>query len=109
MPHVGPTNERLAISLGLAGLGHAQLRAGSTWRSWEAGEALLFDDSFEHEVVVGPEHPRAVLIVHIQHPQLMPSGTNGARIAEDMSKHCLPHEPAEATRHRPSLIEVEPG
>ena len=90
LPHVGPTNERLAISVGLAGLGVAEIRVGSTWRKWDAGEALVFDDSFEHEVRnLGSEHPRVVLIVHFPHPQLMPPGTNGARIAEDMASSCL--------------------
>jgi aspartyl/asparaginyl beta-hydroxylase (cupin superfamily) len=49
-PHCGPTNERLAISVGLAGLGDAEIRVGSTWRRWRTGRATVFDDSFEHEV-----------------------------------------------------------
>ena len=89
LPHVGPTNERLAISLGLAGVGHAKLRVGDTWKSWNPGEAILFDDSFEHEVVVGNECARAVAIIHLKHPELMPQGTHGARIAEDMAASCL--------------------
>jgi len=89
LPHAGPTNERLAISLGLAGVSDASIRCGSTWKQWEENEAIVFDDSFEHEVKNGAEHPRAVLIVHFPHPQLMPQGTNGARIAEDMRRHCL--------------------
>ena len=89
LPHVGPTNERLAISIGLAGLGLAEIRVSDKWRRWDAGKAIVFDDSFEHEVRnVGSEHPRAVLIVHIPHPQLMPPGTNGARLAEDMASNC---------------------
>ena len=59
-----------------------RLRVGTTWTQWIAGSAILFDDSFEHEVVVDGEHPRAVLIVHFKHPQLMPPGTNGARLVE---------------------------
>jgi aspartyl/asparaginyl beta-hydroxylase (cupin superfamily) len=35
LPHAGPTNERLAISLGLVGLDTAEMRVGSTWRRWE--------------------------------------------------------------------------
>ena len=89
LPHAGPTNERLAISLGLAGVGDASIRCGSTWTKWEENQAVVFDDSFEHEVKNGAAHPRAVLIVHFPHPQLMPQGTNGARIAEDMGGHCL--------------------
>lgn len=89
LPHAGPSNERLAISLGLAGVGGASIRCGSTWTQWEENEAVVFDDSFEHEVKNGASHPRAVLIVHFPHPQLMPPGTNGARIAEGMREHCL--------------------
>ena len=90
IPHVGPTNERLALSVGLAGLGLAEIRVGGTWRKWGVGEAIVFDDSFEHEVRNnGSAHPRAVLIVHFPHPQLMPPGSNGARLAEDMASNCL--------------------
>ena len=93
IPHVGPTNERLALSVGLAGLGLAEIRVGGTWRKWSVGEAIVFDDSFEHEVRNnGSAHPRAVLIVHFPHPQLMPPGSNGARIAEDMASNCLENE-----------------
>ena len=70
----------LAISLGLAGLDTAEMRVGTTWRRWERGEALVFDDSFEHEVRNPGEDPRAVLIVHFPHPQLMPLGTHGAEM-----------------------------
>ena len=79
-PHTGPTNERLVISLGLAGLDGAQLRVGDEWTRWHQGEAILFDDSFEHEVKIEGDEPRAVLIVHFQHPQVMPAGTNGASV-----------------------------
>ena len=44
------SDRRLAISLGLAGLGAAEMRVGATWKRWKEGEALVFDDSFEHEV-----------------------------------------------------------
>lgn len=76
------------------------LRVGEEIRQWEEGSALLFDDSFEHEVwwrwrarsptdngtVVEPgttsqqgeakeaeaDQPRVVLIVDVFHPQLPP-------------------------------------
>lgn len=90
-PHTGPTNERLVISLGLAGLDGAQLRVGDEWKGWRQGEAILFDDSFEHEVKINGEEPRAVLIVHFQHPQMMPAGTNGAGVitSEADERICL--------------------
>lgn len=76
-PHTGPTNERLVISLGIAGVGHdnARIRVTSQWRPWRAGEAIVWDDSFEHEVVVDGEEatapPRAIVIVHFEHPDLV--------------------------------------
>lgn len=79
-PHTGPTNERLVISLGLAGLEGAQLRVGDEWTRWHRGKVILFDDSFEHEVKIDGDEPRAVLIVHFKHPQMMPAGTNGASV-----------------------------
>lgn len=81
-PHTGPTNERLVISLGLVGTDTATLRVGNRTRSWRRGEALMFDDSFEHEVVVPPKsRARAVVIVHFKHHGKMPQNTNGASIA----------------------------
>lgn len=87
--HCGPTNERLAISVGLAGVGDAEIRVGATWRRWSVGEAILFDDSFEHEVRNWGSDPRAVMIIHIVTPQLMPPGTNGASLVANMSQNCL--------------------
>ena len=52
--------------------------SSATFLIWQA---IIFDDSFEHEVRVTGAEPRAVLIVHFKHPDLMPPGTNGARIA----------------------------
>jgi tetratricopeptide (TPR) repeat protein len=84
-PHHGPTNTRLAISLGLAGLETAELRVGNRTRRWREGEALVFDDAFEHEVRVRGKDPRAVCIIHFPHPQLMPNGTNGWHIGQHNS------------------------
>ena len=90
-PHTGPTNERLAISLCLGGCGaDTQIRVGTAWRRWTEGEALVFDDSFEHEVrVAGGDDapPRAVAIFHVAHPQLIArnhSKSNAAIVARRM-------------------------
>ena len=85
------------------------MRVGATWKRWQEGEALVFDVSFEHEVralgqAIAPtpraeysraargsdpgDHPRAVIIVHFLHPQLMPAGSNGA----EMGTRCLVDE-----------------
>ena len=77
-PHVGPTNGRLAISIALDGADGAWLRVANTTRAWPNDHtSLVFDDSFEHEVVHGGTAPRAVIIVHFAHPMTMEPGTNG--------------------------------
>ena len=82
-PHVGPTNDRLVISLGLSGTHGVTLRVANRTRAWPSGnEALVFDDSFEHEVIHAGETTRAALIVHFAHPMAMPAGTNGAAVAK---------------------------
>lgn len=68
--HTGPTNERLRVHLSLVHSGGARIRVGSEWRSWEEGQAFIFDDSFEHEVLHEGEDLRAVLIMDIWHPEL---------------------------------------
>ena len=92
-PHTGPTNTRLAISLGLDGADNAgaRMRVGNVSRSWTLNRALVFDDSFEHEVWnEGGDEQRAVLIVHFAHPAIMPEGTNGAAVARLGGAACEP-------------------
>merc|ERR1712048_582555 len=79
-PHCGPSNARLTCHLGIKvpcskeqGL---WLRAGNdTPRGWTEGQCMVFDDSFEHEVVF--EEPKAndpyceervVLLLNFWHP-----------------------------------------
>ena len=82
-PHTGPSNARLrahlCVQLGAAPGG--KLIVAGEERGWKAGEAFVFDDSFEHEVVYGVdsssdvgvhfdfEEVRIVLIVDFWHPQ----------------------------------------
>ena len=104
--HTGPVNERVVISLGLAGdFDAAELRVANATRKWGRGEAIVFDDSFEHEVRVGNVSgmpPRAVLILHVLHPQLMPAGTNGHALAMSM-------EPSEDGEEEEERTEVGGG
>ena len=68
--HTGPSNERLRIHLTLIHTGGAKIRVGTEWHTWEQGKAIIFDDSWEHEVIhTGPDI-RAVLIMDIWHPEL---------------------------------------
>ena len=43
---------------------------GGEPRAWREGDALLFDDSFEHEVWNNSSSPRLVFILDAWHPDL---------------------------------------
>ncbi|XP_013135168.1 PREDICTED: aspartyl/asparaginyl beta-hydroxylase isoform X2 [Papilio polytes] len=69
-PHVGPTNCRLRMHLGLSNTKHTYIRVDQEIREWQLGKVLLFDDSFEHEVWHNGTGARLVLIVDVWHPHL---------------------------------------
>ncbi|KAI5635738.1 aspartyl/Asparaginyl beta-hydroxylase domain-containing protein [Phthorimaea operculella] len=71
-PHVGPTNCRLRMHLGLSNTKDTFLRVDQETRQWQEGKVLLFDDSFEHEVWHNGTADRLVLIVDVWHPDLTP-------------------------------------
>lgn len=77
--HCGPSNLRLRVHLGLEIPKGCRIRCGEEVREWRAGEALVFDDSFEHEVWYdrdedeegsggGRSSDRIVLICDLWHP-----------------------------------------
>lgn len=68
--HTGPTNERLRVHLTLIHSGGARIRVGTEWHTWEEGKSIVFDDSWEHEVIHTGASIRAVLILDIWHPDL---------------------------------------
>lgn len=95
LPHHGPTNKKLRVQLPLyvdpapsaAALADAPehmatllrraepassaaLRVGDSVVGLVPGQAIVFDDSFEHEAVAWGSGPRLVLIFDIWHPQL---------------------------------------
>lgn len=55
-PHVGPTNAHWTVHLGVRlppeRLASAELTVGGDTRTWTCEEATLFDDSYEHSVVL---------------------------------------------------------
>mmetsp|Transcript_93920 Transcript_93920/g.223457 ORF Transcript_93920/g.223457 Transcript_93920/m.223457 type:complete len:349 (-) Transcript_93920:48-1094(-) len=68
--HFGPSNRMLRVWLPLCGFDGFRLRVGDVILKPKAGEAFVWDHSFEHEAWhEGPE-TRAVLIVDIWHPDL---------------------------------------
>ena len=45
---------RLRLHVGLRGLAGARLRVGNETREWPARDYLIFDDTYEHEVLPPP-------------------------------------------------------
>jgi tetratricopeptide (TPR) repeat protein len=69
--HTGPTNIRLRVHIALSvPADGAAMRVGNETRPWRVGEALVFDDSFEHEVWNESDEPRLVFIFDVWHPML---------------------------------------
>ena len=70
--HCGTTNRRLTLHLGVIVPEGPLMRVGNETRPWKEGKAVVFDDSFEHEVWHRGTEPRVVLYVSFWHPQLWP-------------------------------------
>ena len=75
-PHFGATNGVLKLHLGLtvpsqkSGEPCARLKVAKKWGHWVEGDVILFDDSFEHEVINECNQPRSVFQVVVRHPDL---------------------------------------
>lgn len=69
-PHRALFNSYLRYHLGLVvpAVDPPSLRVGGDVRFWEDGRSLLFDDTWEHEVVNNAAQPRMVLIVDVLRP-----------------------------------------
>ena len=59
LPHVGVTNKRLVLQFPLQGHEGVLFRVAEEWRGYERGRAMVFDDSFEHEVRASRRHREA--------------------------------------------------
>ena len=101
LPHAGPTNLRLRLQLPirLQHAGRSRMRVGAQgWRTWTAGEAFVFDDSCEHEVLVEASHPRTVLLLDFANPLLLQQQhylNTAMRLAEEPQMDALMLEAAE--------------
>ncbi len=71
-PHFGLSNLKLTVHLGLDIPWDCAIAVGAEQRGWQAGEILVFDDSFRHEAWNRSSQDRAVLITEIWHPDLLP-------------------------------------
>ncbi len=69
--HTGESNARLVVHLPLIVPEKCgTLRVGFEEREWKVGEALIFDDSIEHEAWNNSDELRVVLLFDIWHPAL---------------------------------------
>ena len=69
-PHHGMLNTRLICHVPLIAPDGCALRVGSETRTWRQGEALIFDDSFEHEAWNRGGETRVVLLFEIWRPEI---------------------------------------
>ena len=69
-PHHGMLNTRLICHVPLVAPDGCALRVGSETRPWIEGEALVFDDSFEHEAWNRSDRTRVVLLFEIWRPEI---------------------------------------
>ncbi|HVO09732.1 MAG TPA: aspartyl/asparaginyl beta-hydroxylase domain-containing protein [Vicinamibacteria bacterium] len=71
-PHTGPMNGIIRAHLALVAPPGCYIRVGPEERTWQEGELLVFDDSFEHEVWNHSDHTRIVLFLNFWHPCFAP-------------------------------------
>lgn len=69
-PHTGVSNARLVVHLPLVLPPNCRFRVGNEVREWRVGEALVFDDTIEHEAWNDSDRLRVNLIFDIWHPAL---------------------------------------
>lgn len=74
-PHCGPTRMCLRYHLGISTPNNEEcnimIGGGRFFYSWKDGEDVMFDDTFEHEVVNNTDKPRIILFLDIERPQSM--------------------------------------
>ncbi|RYF25400.1 MAG: aspartyl/asparaginyl beta-hydroxylase domain-containing protein, partial [Comamonadaceae bacterium] len=68
--HCSVDNLRVRCHLALQVPSGCSIRVGEETRQWQEGKALVFEDSFEHEVWNRGNARRAILIVDFWHPDL---------------------------------------
>jgi hypothetical protein len=69
-PHHGLLNTRLICHIPLIVPDDCAIRVGNETRSWREGEALIFDDSFEHEAWNKSDDTRVILLFEIWRPEI---------------------------------------
>lgn len=82
-PHRGPTRAIFTCHLGLSlprERENCWIEVDGIRKSWEPGKALLFDDTYEHEVRNATDEDRVVLLIHVRRPLWFPASLVGAAI-----------------------------
>ncbi len=70
--HTGVSNVRAIVHLPLVVPADCGFRVGGETRVWEEGRAWVFDDTIEHEAWNRSDQPRAILILDVWNPHIMP-------------------------------------
>jgi aspartate beta-hydroxylase len=70
LPHRGVTNTRVVCHLPLVVPEECALVVGGEKRAWREGEAVAFDDTYEHEAWNRGSRTRVVLIIDVWNPHL---------------------------------------
>ena len=70
LPHRGVTNTRVVCHLPLVVPEDCALVVGGEPRAWREGEAVAFDDTYEHEAWNRGSRTRVVLIIDVWNPHL---------------------------------------
>lgn len=73
LPHRGVTNTRVVCHLPLVVPGNCALVVGGQKHVWREGEAVAFDDTYEHEAWNRGASTRVVLIIDVWNPHLSAS------------------------------------
>jgi aspartyl/asparaginyl beta-hydroxylase (cupin superfamily) len=99
-PHCGTTNLRLTAHLGLVvPPDKCRIRVADQWLEWREGKVLVFDDSYEHEVVNEASTIRVVLLLRFWHPALKERSVALDRALqakqEDLLQRCNPPVPGD--------------
>ncbi len=83
-PHTGSSNLRLRYHLGIKvpEPDLVNIRVGDQTKPWIEDKCIIFDDSFEHEVIHNGKKDRIVLIVDLWHPQIKDSYVNLLKLNE---------------------------
>jgi aspartate beta-hydroxylase len=85
LPHRGVTNTRAVCHLPLVVPEDCALVVGGEARAWREGEAVAFDDTYEHEAWNRGSRTRVVLIVDVWNPHLTAAERDAvAALAEAM-------------------------